>query len=1167
MAEELTLQQRTAVYDRGGKLLVSAAAGSGKTKVLVDRLLSYLMDPDDPAQLDEFLIITYTKAAAAELRGKIAAKLSQRMASDPENRHLQRQMQRLYLAKIATVHSFCVDILKEYAYILDLPADLRVADENECQQLRDRAVQAVLEDAYLRIGGDADLRSLVDTQGLGRDDRLLNQLIFKVYDSARCHTDPEKWLQKCVDDCTGFGAEDACQTVWGEYLVEDLQVWLDLQLEGLSACTSEAQKDPEMAKPAALLQDTLAQLTALRQCSDWDSIRSAMNIDFGRLVFSKKCTDADLIAKIKAVRSACKDGLEKKKKNFSDDNQQVLSDLRTCASSVRGLAELTRRFGREYDRLKAQRRILDFGDLEQHTLDLLLGKKRQGITKVAREIAQRFREILVDEYQDSNAVQDGIFSALSDARGNCFMVGDVKQSIYQFRLADPKIFLEKYRTFVPAEKAVPMQGRKVLLSKNFRSAKEILAGVNDIFRSCMSRQVGGLDYGDDEALVPGRKDTVLQEPAVEFWAVDVQEHTYTEEPAFVAKHISQLLDGNHLIPDGEGSRPITADDIVILLRSPGSVGSHYLKALAGYGIRCTTGGGEDLLKKPHIQALRSLLQCVSNPRQDIPLVAALSSPLFAFTADDLAVMRTMGRKGCLFDALTKWENPKAESFLDVLTQLRDMSRLLPLNQLLELAFRLTHIESIYGAMSDGAARVQDIYALFELASGFEAGGYRDLEQFLEHLDAMEERGLITAGEQASGAVTVMSIHKSKGLEFPVVIVAGLARSFNREDLRVQVLCDQTLGIGLSGVDVANRLRYPTISKRAIAAKTVSDSISEELRVLYVALTRAKERLIMSYASRTLEKDITDMVSRMDVGKPELITAEVSCPGEWVLFSALRRAEAGCLFELGGRPVTTQVSQYPWRMGVVRAASVDSCAAEDTEAKKALPAGFADSVRSGLAFRYPHPEATVAPSKQTATQRKGRIKDEEVQENTQKKSTFRSWRKPSFAGGSADATDYGSAIHAALQFIRYAACTDEAGVIRELDRLVQERYLTQQQRDLVDPGKLFRFFATPLGQRLQKGQVLREFKFSILDDGAHFDAALQDEKILLQGVVDCALIEADGITVVDFKTDSVTEGTLQDKVSHYRPQVLAYRDALQRIYELPVKESYLYFFGIDAFVKV
>lgn len=1170
MDEKLTPQQVQAVQNRGGRLLVSAAAGSGKTKVLVDRLMGYLTDPIDPANLDDFLIITYTKAAAAELRGKIAAKLSERVAAEPENRHLQQQMQRLYLAKISTVHALCADLLREYAYRLDIAPDFRVGDENECRELRETAMSRILEDAYENAADDPDFCTFVDTQGFGRDDRLVPEILEKVYNSARCHMDSDSWLTRCVENGDVSQIQDAGQTIWGAYLITELKQYLQLQINALNNCIARAQELPELARVTSLLSDTVYQLVQLQSSETWDDVISRKNIDFGRMSFPKKCTDPELAEQIKAVRNSCKDGLEKQLRSFADPTVQIVSDMCQAGDAARGLVALVRKFSAEYDRVKRRRRVLDFGDLEHKTLDLLLGSTRSGATKVAREIGQRFREVLVDEYQDSNAVQDAIFSTLTQQRQNCFMVGDVKQSIYQFRLADPGIFLEKYHSYISAEAAEPGQGRKVLLSSNFRSGGAVLSAVNDVFRQCMSPAVGGLVYGDEEALKEGIPHISLGEPEIELYAVDVQEDTYAEEAAFVAERIGQLLNGTHMVRQGETLRPIVAEDIVILLRSPGSVGQRFISALEKKGIHCTSGGGQDLLQTAEIMTLRSLLQTISNPRQDIPLLSTLASPIFGFTADDLAAFREKNRKCSIYDALLQDDQPKSVDFIQILEQLRKDARMNTLAQLLEDIFILTHMDSVYAAMPEGQRRQENLQAFFQLAVDFEANGQRDLGQFLEHLNAMEEKGLIAAGEQSNaGCVTLMSIHRSKGLEFPVVFLCGLARKFNREDQKAQILCDRELGLGLSVIDSAHRVRYPTIAKRAIAAKAARESLSEEMRVLYVAMTRARDRLIMTYADEHLEGNLKDIALRLELSSSWLMTRDVNCPGDWVLQAAMKRTEAGAFFAPSGQPVRTAVSELPWHIEVIQTTIPSGGAAVEIAIQEPLPEGTQERISTSLAFRYPHMAATRSAAKQTATERKGRDKDQEAAENTYElKPVERGWRQPSFLAQQPRGKVYGNAIHEALHYIRYEACTDIHAVRWEVERLVKERFITKEQGQIVNCEKIARFFSTDLGMKLRtSSNILREFKFSILDDASRYGDGLEGEQVLLQGVVDCALVEDDGLIVVDFKTDYVTDEMLPILTGRYQAQVEAYADALSRIYECRIKEKYLYFFHLDRFVAL
>ena len=1151
MADQLTAQQKQAVFDRGGRLLGSAAAGSGKTKVLVDRLLSYVMDSVKPVNVDDFLIITYTKAAASELRGKIASRLSELIATTPENKHLQRQMQRLHLTKISTVHAFCADILREYAYMLDISSDFRVADENECIELQSKALSMVLESAY-SDDSNPDFYAFVDSQGFGRDDRRVPEIILKVYNAAKCHLDPEKWLNWCEEIQRQENITDVGQTVWGRYLIDSLHSYLDLQIDALNVCAEKASFSEQMEKPAQLLVETVDQLRMLRMQDTWDEICRYRTIDYGRLNFSKKCTDTDLIEQIKAVRDACKAGLEKKLSAFCDSSEQILSDNRKIASASNGLISLVRQFDSVYSGLKNGRRILDFTDLEHKTLDLLLGKSRSGATKASREIAERFVEVMVDEYQDSNAVQDAIFGVLTERKQNCFMVGDVKQSIYQFRLADPSIFIEKYNDYACADNAEQGRGRRVVLSKNFRSSAAVIQAVNDVFSACMTPEVGGLYYGPDEALNEGLSHIALNEPEVEFFGVDVQEDVYREEALFVAEKIKTLLDGKHMVRQGDNLRPITPDDIVILLRSPGSVGWEYQAALEQCGILCSSGAGDDLMKTEEIEVLCSLLRAINNPLLDIPLVSVMLSRLFRFSADELAKIRESAKGGSIYSAVGKSQNERALNFIKLLSDLRNAAQMCSISQLLAYIFTKTRIDTIYSAMPDGEVRAANLQQFCQLAAAYESGLGNSLSRFLKYLDSIEERGLpASGGDGSSGAVTIMSIHKSKGLEFPVVFLCGLSREFNMESASSQVLCDKELGLGLACVDIENRVQYPSIAKKAISEKIKKESVSEEMRVLYVAMTRARDRLIMTYSVKNLERNLNSLSLRIPLSRRELLTSTAHCPGTWVYM-------ASCC-----------IPAVNWKMQTVQAVAASNSAVVEKTVREELSVKQVKRLNDALCFTYPHALATIMPSKQTATQLKGREKDREAAENTVKRyKTRNSWRQPSFVNIEKEGVDRGLAVHSLMQYIHYRSCADLDSVRAEIQRLVAERYISSDQAHAIIPEQVFGFFDTEMGKKIRTAEnVLREFKFSILMQHSKSSDADQNDRVLIQGVVDCALIESDGITVIDFKSDRIGDDDLANAAERYRDQVLVYADALSKIYRLPVKAALLYFFTPGKFVTV
>lgn len=1185
-SDQLTAAQRAAVEDRGGTLLVSAAAGSGKTKVLVDRLMGYLCDPMNPAELSEFLIITYTKAAAAELREKIATRLAERLAEQPGNRHLQRQVQRQYLAQISTVHSFCADLLRENAFSLELPGDFRVADETECAELRQSAMESALEEAYAGIGENPDLQAFVDTQGFGRDDRTVPEIVAQVYDSARCHLQPEAWLNACLEQADVSAIEDAAQTPWGADLLRRLQDYLDEQVPAMERALEQIELDETLCRQyGPTFQRNLEQMRSLRTCESWNAVHNGRILDFGRLAAVRKPEDPEHCERLKAVRAQCWEGLKALQEPFSATSGQVLVDLQQANQALRGLLELVRQFAARFQREKGRRHVLDFGDLEHRTLDLLLGKRRAGPTNAAREIGRRFREVMVDEYQDTNEVQDQIFAALSSETNRCFLVGDVKQSIYRFRLADPQIFLQKYETFADAGQAEPGEGRRILLSENFRSGGAVLEAANCVFRCTMGRQVGGLDYGEAEALREGVPHVPLPQPAVELHSIQLEQEKggelqpkYEVEADFVAARIARLLRERTLIRSGGELRPVRPGDIVILLRSPGSCAQFYIDALQARGIAAVSGAAGSILETAEIRLLRGLLQVVDNPLQDIPLEAILASPVFGFSADHLGQIRGASKGGPLFEALERAAesgDQDASAFLETLKQLRRAAQLESLSRLLERAYTQTHLEAIFEAMPGGESRRRNLAFFFQTAVEFEQRGCRDLAQFLQHLDRLQERGLRPEdGPADQEAVQILSIHKSKGLEFPVVVLSNLSAAFNREDLRSNVLIDPELGIGCSVLDRETWVRYPTVAKRAIREKRKAESTSEELRVLYVAMTRAKDMLIMTYASKYLQTEVQRISREMELPRNLSLSRRANSLGHWILMAAVTRAEAQALFLLGGKPPEVQKSQFPWLIQVHKSGSW----AEEQPPllqEKTKETGWelppVDAVRAILQVCYEHLPACQAPSKLTVTQLKGRALDQEAAEQAavREPKRRRTWCKPVFVEQPVLAgREVGIATHLAMQFLQYERCGSREGVQAELERLREQSFLTLQQAEAVDREKIAAFFQTELGKQLQdRRRVLREFKFSILEDGQVWDRALDGESILLQGVVDCCLMEDNGMTILDFKTDRIQPGGEHQAAARYAPQVQAYGRAMQRIFKLPVKKLYLYFFATQCLYSV
>ena len=1185
MAEiRLTQAQQAVVDNRGGALLVSAAAGSGKTKVLVDRLMAQVLDPDREVDLDEFLIITYTKAAAAELRGKIAKELAGRLAADPENLRLQRQSTRIYLAQISTVHAFCASILREYAHLLDIPADFRVCEEQEADALRQSVFDDLLEEVYASLDGHPARRALIDQLGYGRDDRRLSELMMPVYDAVRCRVDPHAWMEQCVQAYRFAPDAAAEQTVWGRYLIDALHDALRAAERALTDALVMMRGDETLTQIyAPLFTENLCAVRALMCASAWDEIYENRIAGFGTLRPVRKPEDAARKEAVQNLRKAALEGVRAAQEPFYAPSARVMDDLRRTAPAIEGLLELISMFDARYTQEKRRRKLLDFSDLEHETIRLLCQKHSGAPTAAAREISARYREILVDEYQDSNAVQECIFEAVSRGGVNRFMVGDVKQSIYRFRLADPTIFLKKYETYADYTDAADGEGRRILLSENFRSRREILDAVNDVFSLVMSREAAELCYTQAEALKNGNMAYLsTPQPKVELHCIELDTSSERKpekaqsEAAFAAARIRQLLRGGTLVTDGGGLRPARPGDIVILMRSPGSAAEEYAAALARLQIPCVTDRGGSILDTTEVEVFSAILQIIDNPHRDIPLVTAMASQAFAFTPDELAAARAGNRTDDLYDCLCACpeKSEKLTNFLSWLARARLRAAELPLTELMDELLLTLELDHVFGAMPDGAVRTANLLALRQLAADNEPAYGGSLSGFCRWLTQLEESGGAAAAVQrdtGADAVRIMSIHKSKGLEFPIVFLADLSRRFNLSDNAAPVLLDDGLLIGSNVVDTAAKAYYSGAARTALSLKKRRQTIAEEMRVLYVAMTRAREMLIMSCCSARLSGTLQKWNAALSLPLRPEVASSALCPGDWVLMAALCRTEAGELFAQCGSNRVSSVRPDPW---VIRWHSGgDEAAPElpDEGRFAAAPQQTAQmqSLLDGLAQRYAHEAATHTASKLTATQLKGRALDLEAAEEAQAvlPSASEAFRRPDFrVKTQLSGREKGSATHLFMQYVRYDRCTTPEGVRAELARLTDERFLTPAQAQSVNESQILELFAGTFGRRILSAETVREFKFSILTDAGEYVPDAAGEQIMLQGVVDCFWREAEGLVIVDFKTDRI-HGNLHRRAADYTPQLNAYAQALSRIYAMPVKAKYLYFFDAGQAVEV
>ena len=1153
-----TPAQQCAIDSRESTVLVSAAAGSGKTRVLTERLMAYLTDKNDPQDIDRFLIITFTKAAAGELRSRILSGIAEMTASHP---HLRRQTALCARAQIGTIHSFCGDLLREHCAAAALSPDFQIADENQAAALKSATLDKTLEAAYGSIDEDASLRALADTVGAGRDDRRLAELILQLYEKMQSHARPEQWAAEQKQLLALRGVTDAGETPWGEELLEDAGRTLSYWSCALDDLIAEIRPLEWLWKPyGPSLQETGEGLRAALRAMEtgWDAAAAALSeIAFPGLKAVRNPPDPEVKDRAQAVRKQCKAAVEKLQKQFSQPSEKMLSDLRAAAPVMERLLDLTEAFSAAYAAEKKRRDLVDYVDLE-HMAARLLTTETGEASDLGRTVSRRFREILVDEYQDVSEVQDLIFRAVSDEGRNLFFVGDVKQSIYRFRLADPGLFLSKYRAFAPAETAAHGESRRILLQENFRSRGAVLSACNHVFRNIMSQELGELDYDDDAALRCGLPEMeggekpelcLLQLPGD---AAGPGPDRAALEADFVASRIRALNDQG--VPWG---------DMVILLRSANSVGPVYRRALTARGIPVASEQSGGFFESLEVSMLRSLLAVIDNPHQDVPLIGVLTSPLFGLDADALSQIREGDREHDFYDALCL-RAEQDETCRAALDTIRRYRRLAPDSALTDLLWQIyddRDLMALCAAMPDGDARRARLHQLLGLAENFERTGYQGLHRFVSWLDQQERDGR----EPASGApegqcVRIMSIHRSKGLEFPVVFLCDLNRRFNKSDASATVLVHPKLGLGPKRYDLERGVQYPTFARSAIARRLERETLSEEMRLLYVAMTRAKERLILTGTFADVDETKQKLSVSLRAPLPPEVLRAAASPIYWLLQAAM----------LPGGDEAFAVETV--MLGEDEAAAE----AETASAEETIPEPEPESlarVEAALTFSYPFAGAESLPSKVTATELKHGAAAEESDGAALLRSSRGLFRKPDFRGEEKPLTptERGTATHRVLQYLRFSDAQSTDAIARQIRSLAEAGYLSRRDAEAVKVDSLQKLVHSELGARLLRaeaaGTVRREFRFSLLFPAQALLGVESGEEVLLQGVVDCWWEEDGEIVILDYKTDRIGLDAVPERTAYYAAQLTAYGEAMRRITGKPIRQRLLFFLHNGAVSEV
>ena len=1204
MGVKWTDQQQQVIDLRDRDLLVSAAAGSGKTAVLVERIIKKVLDPERPVDIDHLLVVTFTKAAAAEMRERVAKAIETRMDEEKDNAYLNRQYTLVHHAQITTIDSFCLYVVKNYFQCIGLEPGFRVGDPGELALLMEDVLTDVLEQWY--ESADPEFIAFADNYASAKNDANLSQMIRRLYDYSTSYPWPQEWLEQ-------LAAIYEPQALTAQALA-DPNSWLQELMRYLHAVIGGERARLLLAKRLCLAPDgpdmyldnierVLDQLAGVDEITDYDELGLAIaKLDFGRLAV-RRGFDGDRAAQelVKSLRSDVKDELQKLyKKYFSQPLAAQLEDLVYTGRSVRVLSRVTFDFANAYRQKKEALGLLDFSDIEHMALRILVDENTKEPTAVAREFQALFEEVMIDEYQDSNYVQEAILTAVSGGggRNNMFMVGDVKQSIYRFRLARPELFMDKYDKF--SDQASPRQ--KICLDRNFRSRPQVLDSVNDLFYRIMKRDVGGVEYDAAAALYPGADypDTPASETdayqtrilLADSGAQELEEHGVDNarelEAAMIAEEILRVK-AHQRISDGAGGlRPVNYSDIVILLRSPGSWGDELVEQLSARGIPSHRMSVSGYFGTSEVQTVLSLCHVIDNPLQDIPLAAVLRSPFFDFCDEELAKLRLEGSHAFFYDHVKEYAvngqeeqlREKCAHFLTTLEDYRVRARHTTVHDLLDQILRESGYLNWVRALPAGEKRLANVEMLLQQAVSFERTSYKGLFSFIRYMGQLQKYE-VDFGEadvtlEQADVVRIMSIHKSKGLEFPVVFVSGLGRKFNKKDSTDTMIMDSAYGVGLACVEGKKHRKRTTLLREMIASRIAGDNIGEELRVLYVALTRAKEQLILTGTLRDPQETLLRYELQSEADASYLDRREAGCYLDWIMPGAYRHPEHMSveIYEAGDFVLMEQLQEAERYTGKEQL----------LESLETVDDALFQQINERLQSAYPYAEEVSLRTKISVSELKHRNMilepgDEEALAWYAKEDSPESYVPRFVRGETETAPDTphqgamrGTAMHRMMECLDYGALADAYSpeeVNRQLDALQTNGRIAAEAAALVNTTKIWHFLQTDLAKNIMQahrnGKLYREQPFVMGLPAKETDPSiLSEELVLVQGIIDLYYEDAEGLVLLDYKTDSVTEA--RQLLERYQTQMDLYARALASATGKPVKEKLIYSFKLEEVIE-
>lgn len=1267
-----TKEQLEVIESRECNLLVAAAAGSGKTAVLVERIIQMITSRENPIDIDKLLVVTFTNAAASEMRERIGDAIGKALDENPENKHLQNQLVLLNKSSITTIHSFCLDVIKSNFHRINLDPNFRIGDQTECAILKQEAIEEVFEDLYEER--DEGFLNLVESYAERGGDKEVQDIILGIYSFAMASPEPKKWL---IDSAERFNIDenfDFSQSIWARAILDTVKIEINGLCLNMERALKEVESIEELETFAEKLSVEYKKIADISQACNksWDEAYKKMaSMSFENYVKGVKRISKDAPSYIKESKEKAKTIRDKTKKSlesivsatFNKDNDSIREEIKYLYNIVKPISSVVLRFEEEYSNKKREKGIIDFNDIEHFALNILTDVDEKGNivpSDIAVGYRNKFYEIFIDEYQDSNLVQEVLLKAVANTETpNRFMVGDVKQSIYRFRQAKPELFLQKYNNYNDKKGS---SHRKIMLYKNFRSREEVVDAVNYIFENIMNENIGEIEYTEKERLNLGanfnvdtdeksiiggateihliQKDNKLDDDIINDKddRINNKEDEIEEEEKLDNIQLEARMVGNiikdlmKVNEDGkiqkvydkgiDGYRPVEFRDIVILLRATSAWAPVFADELMNMDIPTYADVGVGYFDTIEIKTILSLLQIIDNPMQDIPLISVLKSPIFGFTPEDLIDIRVQSKDKIFYEVLkstaeydgftdSQNENEsefipseecinKSKDFLIKLKEFKEKSMYMSTDEFIWYLYTRTGYYAYVGALTGGSQRQANLKVLFERAKQFEETSLKGIFNFVNFIEKLKKSSsdmgsAKTLGENAN-VVRIMSIHKSKGLEFPVVICSAMGKNFNTQDFKKSILYHHNLGYGPQFVDYERRISFPSIAKEALKSKINIENLSEEMRVLYVAFTRAKEKLIITGSTRNIQDSIkrwSNGIESLDtISQYEILKGKNFL--DWIMPCVLRHRDLSNLLEEVGLDAVFNVehnSKWYGKLWNKNDILVEKKSDEEKESIEEIlekidvdnpDSDYYSEIEEKLNYIYPYEFSTRKPATISVTEIKkiqNNYEEELINTIFEQKVIL---KKPLFIQNEEErekisGTERGTIVHLVMEVLDLKNVSSVNDIKSQIRGFVSKGIITEKQASIVNPYKIYKFFASNIGKRMLNAEIINREKSIYAqvnmkdiyiyeklinnDDKKLYD----NESVMLRGIVDAYFEEDNQIVLVDYKTDFVNEENINQIIEKYKKQLDLYADIIETLTGKSVKEKCIYLFGVDEAV--